>query len=399
MPSSSNFFKQYRDAILGAVGDSSIQTALQRAVEAYQKQVNAVLEKYPHTRELAKEVENIKEQSLLQLNMLVEQAMSQIEHHKGKAYYAKDITETLRIADQIVGTGKIIVKGKSILGEELGIREHLIEKGNEVWETDLGEFIIQLLNERPMHIVAPSIHVPRERVAEILTEFLGKEVPPDPYQEVQAVKEFLKEKYFRADVGISGANVISADTGTLFIIENEGNVRLSTGAPPIHIAIVGIEKVVPTLQEAFKVAEVTWRYAGYEMPSYLNLICGPSATGDIEKVTVYGAHGPAELHVIFVDNGRSAMADSVVFREGLKCLRCGGCMYECPVFQLAAGHFGHLYIGGIGAPWTLFTTGELEKAVSLAYTCLRCGRCVERCPMKIDVPAMIIELRKMFANR
>ena len=245
-----------------------------------------------------------------------------------------------------------------------------------------------------MHILSPSIHVPREQVAEVFTKFFNKEVPPDIAEEVKVVKDFLREKYFTADVGISGANVVAADTGAMVIIENEGNVRLATGAPPVHIVMVGIEKLVPTFQEAMKVAEVTWRYAQYGVPGYVNIVSGPSKTGDIEKVTTYGAHGPKEFYVIFVDNGRKDLAQEESFSQALHCLRCGGCMYECPVFQVTAGHFGHTYMGGIGTVWTAFVAGGMEKAAPLAYSCLRCGRCVERCPMSINVPAMMGELRE-----
>jgi len=279
-----------------------------------------------------------------------------------------------------------------MLGEELKLREGLEEAGNEVWETDLGEFILQLKKDRPMHILSPAIHVPREQVAEIFSKFFNKEVPPDIAEEVAVVREFLREKYFTADVGISGANVVAADTGQIVIIENEGNVRLCTGAPPVHIAIVGIEKLVPTFLDAMKTAEVTWRYANYGAPGYVNIISGPSKTGDIEKVTTYGAHGPKEFYVIFVDNGRSKMMADKNYRQALHCLRCGGCMYECPVFQVTAGHFGRTYLSGIGSVWESFVD-SVDAAAPMLYTCLRCGRCVERCPMKIEVPTMVGKLR------
>ena len=192
--------------------------------------------------------------------------------------------------------------------------------------------------------------------------------------------------------------MVSADTGTLFLIENEGNIRLATSAPPVHIALIGMEKLVPTLGEAFKVAEVTWRYANYAMPSYVSLISGPSKTGDIEKVTTYGAHGPRELHVVFLDDGRTSLARHPLLREALYCLRCGGCLYECPVFAVTAGHFGDKYFAGVGAVWANQISHDTEKSAAIAYTCLTCGRCRVRCPMRIDTPQMIIELRKLIAE-
>ena len=199
-------------------------------------------------------------------------------------------------------------------------------------------------------------------------------------------------------MGISGGNVFAADTGALFLLENEGNIRLATGLPPVHIALVGVEKLVPTLHDAWKVLEVTWRYANYTVPSYMSMVCGPSKTGDIEKVTTYGAHGPSKFYVVFYDGGRIELSKDPIFREALYCLRCGGCMYECPVFAFTAGYFGDKYFAGIGAIWTAFITGNLERAMPLAYTCLGCGRCRERCPLKIDVPNMIINLRKIMAE-
>ncbi len=391
-------FGDYSKNLNRASKDTNIETAITRAVKAYRATVADAMERYPHTPDLAAEVRRIKADSIANNDALLRQAMESVERNKGKAFYARDKQQALEIVAEIIGKEKIVVKGKSMLGEELHLREYLEEKGNEVWESDLGEFILQLKNDRPMHILSPAIHVPREQVAEIFSKFFGREVPPDIAQEVAVVRDFLRDKYFNAHVGISSANVVAADTGAMVIIENEGNIRLSTAAPPVHIVVVGIEKIVPTFQESMKVAEVTWRYAQYGVPSYVSIISGPSKTGDIEKVTTYGAHGPKEFYVVFVDNGRTAMAQDELFSQALHCLRCGGCMYECPVFQVTAGNFGHTYLGGIGSIWTVFVSGGLEKAAPLLYTCLRCGRCVERCPMQIDVPAMVAELRNRIIN-
>jgi len=391
----SNFKKElaeYTKNLNKATQDENLTRAVTRAVKSYRQNVEAAMSQYPHTPALAEEVRTIKDYSMANNKELLERAMQAIESNHGQAFYAEDREAAMNIVKKIVGQGKIIVKGKSMLAEELNLREALQEEGNEVWETDLGEFILQLKNDRPMHILAPSIHVPREQVAEIFSKFFQKEIPADIAEEVSVVREFLREKYFAADVGISGANVVAADTGQIVIIENEGNVRLCTGVPPVHIVIVGIEKLVPTFQDAMKVSEVTWRYANYGAPGYVNIISGPSRTGDIEKVITYGAHGPKEFYVIFVNNGRQAMMSDENYRQALHCLRCGGCMYECPVFQVTAGHYGRTYLSGIGSVWTSFVEG-VESAAPMLYTCLRCGRCVERCPMQIDVPKMVGRLR------
>ncbi|NLL51778.1 MAG: lactate utilization protein [Peptococcaceae bacterium] len=396
----SNFKKElaeYTKNLNKASQDENLAQAVTRAIKSYRQNVEAAMSQYPHTSALAEEARAIKDYSMANNKELLEQAMQVIESNHGQAFYAEDREAAINIVKKIVGKEKIIVKGKSMLAEELDLREALQEEGNEVWETDLGEFILQLKNDRPMHILAPSIHVPREQVAEIFSKFFQKEISADIAELVSEVREFLREKYFTADVGISGANVVAADTGQIVIIENEGNVRLCTGLPPVHIVIVGLEKLVPTFQEAMKVAEVTWRYANYGAPGYVNIISGPSRTGDIEKVITYGAHGPKEFYVIFVNNGRRAMMNDENYRQALHCLRCGGCMYECPVFQVTAGHYGRTYLSGIGSVWTSFVEG-VESAAPMLYTCLRCGRCVERCPMQIDVPKMVGRLRSELAS-
>jgi L-lactate dehydrogenase complex protein LldG len=249
-----------------------------------------------------------------------------------------------------------------------------------------------------MHILSPAIHVPKEDVAKLFSQITGKELPADISILVATARKLLREKYFEADIGMSGANVVAADTGTLFLIENEGNIRLATGAPPIHIALIGMEKLVPTLWDAYKVAEVTWRYANYVVPGYVSMISSPSKTGDIEKVTTYGAHGPKELHVIFMDAGRTELAKHPILRQALYCLRCGGCLYECPIYAVTAGHFGDKYFAGCGMVWAGMISGKTEKAAALAYTCLTCGRCKVRCPMEIDTPAMCVELRRLIVD-
>jgi len=391
-------FKDYKKQIMNAAHNERIGLALSRAIKSYRANIRSALQKFPHTYQMAEEVRQIKENAIGQMEKLAQQACEAIEENKGKAYIARTPRDALEIIDGLVGKGKLIVKGKSMTSEEIDLREHLEKQGNEVYETDLGEFIIQKLGSRPMHITSPAIHVPKEDVAELFSKITGQTLSTDISSLVATARRLLREKYFAADIGMSGANVVAADTGTLFLIENEGNIRLSTGAPPVHIALVGMEKLVPTFGDACKVAEVTWRFANYTVPSYVSLVSGPSKTGDIEKVTTYGAHGPAEFHVIFMDAGRTRLAKHPVLRQALYCLRCGGCLYECPVFAVTAGHFGDRYFAGIGAVWAALLTGDIEKGAAVAYTCLTCGRCKVRCPMKIDTPEMVVELRALLTE-
>ena len=391
-------FADYKKELMEAAHNDRIRLALSRAIKAYRANIDNALKKFPHTIKLAEEVKEIKEKAIGEMEKLTQQACEAIEENNGKAHIAKTADDALNIIGGLVGKGKLIVKGKSMTGEEIDLREHLEGQGNEVYETDLGEFIIQKLGSRPMHISSPAIHVPREDVAKLFSKIIGEEFSADIEAMVAAARELLREKFFQADVGLSGANVVAADTGTLFLIENEGNIRLATSAPPVHIALVGMDKLVPTLGDAYKVAEVTWRYANYTVPSYVSMVSGPSKTGDIEKVTTYGAHGPKEFHVIFMDAGRTDLAKQPLLRQALYCLRCGGCLYECPVFAVTAGHFGDRYFAGIGAVWAAMISQNIEKAVSIASTCLTCGRCKVRCPMEIDVPAMCIELRRLIGE-
>jgi iron-sulfur cluster protein len=378
-----------------AAHNDRIRLAISRATTSYRNNINEALKRFPHTIQMAEEVKEIKKRSIANMEALVAQACESIEFNHGKAYVARTVQDCLNIVDKLVGTNKIIVKGKSMTSEEIELREHLEHQGNQVYETDLGEYIVQKLNTRPMHILSPAIHVPKEDVAKLFSEITGQQLPPDDIpQLVETARQLLRDKFIKADIGITGSNVVAADTGTLFLIENEGNIRLATSLPRVHIAVVGMEKLVPTLHEAYKVAEVTWRYANYTVPGYVSLISSPSKTGDIEKVTTYGSHGPKELHVIFLDGGRVELARNPILSQAMHCLRCGGCLYECPVYSLTAGHFGDKYFAANGAVWAATISKDPEKGAAIAYTCLTCGRCKVRCPMAIDGPAMSVEVRR-----
>ncbi|MBA7559571.1 Lactate utilization protein B [subsurface metagenome] len=243
-------FGEYKKEIMDAAHNERIRLALSRSIKRYRANVDNALKQFPQTVKLAEEVREIKEKAIGKMDQLAEQACQAIEANHGKAYIAKTADDALNIIGGLVGSGKLIVKAKSMTSEEIGLREHLEEGGNEVYETDLGEFIVQKLGSRPMHILAPAVHVPKEDVARLLSEITGEELPADVEVLVATARKLLREKFFKADIGISGSNVVAAETGSLFLIENEGNIRLATGAPPVHIALVGMEKLVPTLAEA-----------------------------------------------------------------------------------------------------------------------------------------------------
>ena len=383
------------EIIADGAENETLRTALKRAREAYRKNLKRALETFPESVEYKEKARKIKEYAIDHLEELIQKTMEAVERNHGHAYLAKDAEEANRIIAEIVGEPKkIIVKGKSLTTEETDLRQYLQEKGHEVWETDLGEFLVQIREGRPMHMLAPSIDLTREEAARLISQITGKDLPEDKIEtSVAAVREFLREKFTSAHVGISGANAISADTGTLFIIENEGNIKLVASLPEKYIALVGVEKIVPTLDDAFHLVKTTWRFANYMVPSYVHMISGPSKTGDIEKVTTYGAHGPKEFHLILLDNGRIELSKNEDFKEILYCMKCGACMYECPVFWVTAGHFGKKYPGGIGALWDAFVAKGFKEAAPAVYSCAICDRCRVRCPLNINTARMIIKLR------
>ena len=383
-----------------ALDDEGIAEAVARYIGNYMRSIEEIERLFPDTRELAREVARVREEVASNLEYYVDRAMKSVESNGGHAYLARDAAEARRLVGEIVGSGKIVVMGKSLTAEEVGLYDYLTGLGNEVWETDLGELLVRLAGQRPMHMIAPALNMTRERAIRILNERLNLGLPEDASIEdvVAAVRRFLRRKFEAADVGVTGANMVASDTGSVILVENEGNIRLASSAPPVHVVIAGVEKVYPTLLDAFKAAIVTMRYGGYKVARYVSVVSGPSATGDIEKVLVKGAHGPRELHVVFLDNGRMAASRDPVMREALKCLRCGACQLACPVYELVSGYWGgRVYAGGIGVAWTYITEG-IRAAGPLSTACALMGRCREACPVGIDIPRLVREVRSRYVS-
>ncbi len=387
-------FKDYMKLLYKTRRDKFTRTALRRAVKSFREKRNEAIKAFPYVEEEKKKLQETKDFVIKHLDDLIEETEKIIKKMHGCFHFAKTKEEALKILKELSGTGKVILKAKSITSEEIDMNENLEKWGNTVYETDLGEFIVQSLKSHPMHILAPAVNIPKEKVAELFSKIAGHSLPPDPKKLTEFAREYLRDKYFNADIGISGANAVTADTGSVFLFENEGNIRFVTNAPDTHIVFAGIEKILPTLSDGFRLLEVVSRYAGYLAMTYVSIISGPSKTGDIEKTIVYGAHGPREFHVILYDNGRSEIAKDPLMSQILRCLRCGACMYECPVYPITTGYWGYKYMGGIGVPWTAYIAGGLEKAAPLAFTCTLCGRCVKYCPMEIDAPEIVQKLRE-----
>ena len=366
--------------------------AVERTINNNVPRVHKILSQYPYIQDLARELREAKLEVINNLEYFIQQALESVKKIGGNAYYVSSLYEAREIVGKIVGKDKIVVMGKSMVAYELGLREYLKELGNQVWETDLGEFLIQLANEPPSHIIAPAIHMTKERVVKLLRERLGVEVSDNATHEelVAIVRKFLREKFVNADVGITGANAIAADTGSVILVENEGNIRMSTVLPNTHIAVAGVEKIVPTFYHALIEATVQAAYAGLYPPTYINLTSGPSSTGDIEMKRVSPAHGPKEFHLVLVDNGRVEVSKDDVIKEALLCIRCGRCHLHCPVYRALGVEWGRPpFTGPMGAMWSYI----VHKDTRPAMLCTHSGNCKEVCPMGINIPKVLEKIK------
>ena len=311
----------------------------------------------------------------------------------GQVHFANDAAEANAIVSRLAQSRgvKVATKSKSMVSEELELNPTLEALGVDVYETDLGEYIIQLAGETPSHLVAPALHKSREDVAALFADHLG--VPYDEDIEVMAAaaRVALRDKFMQADLGISGANFVVAETGTLVIVTNEGNGRLCTSAPRMHIGITGMEKVIPSLQDLAAFLRLLPRSAtGQRITSYVSMVTGPRRADDED--------GPEEFHLVLVDNGRSRLLRDPALREALYCIRCGACLNICPVYQRVGGHaYGWVYPGPIGAVVSPVLAG-LKEASMLPQASSLCGACRDACPVKINIPRMLLELRHRTAE-
>lgn len=335
----------------------------------------------------------VKERSLAKMPELLQLVEKKVTDAGGVVHWARDAaTARSIILDLARQYGvKTVVKGKSMMTEEIGLNHALAEKGIEAWETDLGEFIVQLAGEIPSHIIAPAIHKNREEVARLFCEKLGVSYTANPEELTMVARRVLRGKFLGADMGITGGNMIIAETGTLALFENEGNIRMSTSLPRVHVALIGIEKVIETWDDFGVLMPLLSRSAaGQKMPTYLSLITGPKRSGERD--------GPEAFHLVLLDNGRSAVLGDPVLRESLFCLRCGACLNVCPVYKRIGGHsYGWVYSGPIG----ILLDSELLPAGSardLAFACTLCGACAEVCPVLIEHPKMILDFRRRLAE-
>ena len=380
-----------------AVNDKEFQEALATAAARNQEKVRAILSRYPYLVDEARRVKEAKNRVLEDLDYYVDMAMKSIESTGGHAFLASTGDDAARRILEILDDidGNIIVMSKSMAAEEARLRERLQEAGYEVWETDLGQLLIQLSGDKPMHTIAPAVHISFERARELLSRIDSSASSASTPRELVAIaRRILREKFYNAAAGISGCNALAADTGSVVTVENEGNIRLVSGLPDTYIVVAPVDKIVPTLDDALRVARVQAAYAGLYPPTYINVTSGPSSTADIQQTRVYGVHGPRNLHVILLDNGR--LRTRGILREQLRCVRCGRCQFECPVW-IHTGNLwgGSVYGGPMGMGWTaIVESGSL--ASKLAFLCLGCGRCDEACPVEIPLSSIIKHLKASY---
>ena len=371
---------------------SDWKIAIERALENNIPKVEEILEKYPYLRQKASELREVKLRVIDQLDSYIRQTVESVEATGARAYVAKDAAEARKILKQIVGRNKKIVMAKSNVAHEVGITGALEAEENEVSETDLGAYLIQISGDESSHIVFPSLHMTRENIGRMLNEKFHSGISENSTHEeiVAEVRRILRGKYMEADIGISGANAISADTGSVALIENEGNIRIDTVFPPVHIVITGIDKIVPTLGDAMTEVMVQSAYAGLYPPTYVNITSGPSSTADIELKRVTPATGPREVHVILLDNGRLEASRDQEMKEALLCIKCGRCYFSCPVYRILGKEWGKQPYGGpTGAMWTAIVNRDYDTA----NYCTHSGGCREVCPVKIDIPKIIEHIK------
>ncbi|WP_337861088.1 lactate utilization protein B [Ferroplasma sp.] len=365
--------------------------AVNKAILNNSPKVNKILEENPYIKDIADELRNVKNKVLDNIDEYIEKTEESVKKTGGHFHLAKNADEAMSMVKEIIKERTKIVVSKSNVLYEIKLRDEMEKEGKDIWETDLGEYLVQINKDMPSHMVAPAIHLTKDKIGKLLNEDLDKNINENSSAEdmVKSVRKFLMEKYLAAEVGITGANSVAADTGSVLLIENEGNIRMDTVLPEIHIAITGIDKIVPTLKDAFNEVIVQASYAGFYPPTYINVTSGPSATGDIELQRVSPATGPKEFHLIVLDNGRKEAINSEI-RDSLLCIRCGRCYFSCPSYKLYGKDFGDSpYTGPTGIMWSAVTMKKYDKAM----LCMHSGGCKEVCPMKIDIPKVIEKIK------
>ena len=386
--------RNLREEISEKLRDETLRDALGRFSEAYPIARAKAYENAGDIETLRDALRQMKIDTVARLEEVADRFEAEATKRGVKVFRAKDGDDLKAyLVNLCKGNGvKKIVKSKSMATEEIHLNPYLEAAGITATETDLGEWIVALAGQKPSHMVMPAIHLSRFQVADYFSKELKEEIPPDIAFMVQAARKELREKFLQADMGISGANFGIAENGAIGLVTNEGNARMVTTLPRIHVAIIGYEKLIPTIKDAAKILKVLPRSATAQlMTSYMTMIAGPTPV--MVKRDGKWVEEQKEMHIILLDNGRLKAARDNKFKEIFQCVRCASCLNVCPVYTLIGGHvYGHIYAGGIGAILTAFLhgMGEFEKFHEL---CIGCRRCTTVCPGKIDIPGLIEELR------
>ncbi|HEX9205936.1 MAG TPA: LutB/LldF family L-lactate oxidation iron-sulfur protein [Candidatus Deferrimicrobiaceae bacterium] len=379
---------RFRENAVRALGDETLRAAMRHAADTFGTKRADAFAPLPDVEELRDRASAIREEVLANLPVYVERFAASATRAGATVHRAKDAAAAREIVAGILAErgAKRIVKGKSMVSEEAELNAHLESAGMEVVETDLGEYIIQLEGEPPSHIIVPAIHKNRRQVGSLFAKHLGVPYTEDPQELTKIARKALREKFLAADAGISGANFAAADTGSLVLFTNEGNGRMVTTVPPLHVAILSIEKVIPSLSDLPAFIRLLPRSAtGQPITSYVSVITGPRRPG--------GATGAQELHVVLLDNGRTGILAGES-RDILKCIRCGACMNVCPVYRAVGGHsYGWTYPGPMGLILTALLTG-MEKSHPVVDASTLCGACEEVCPVRVPLVPLILGLRR-----
>jgi L-lactate dehydrogenase complex protein LldF len=334
----------------------------------------------------------IRDEVIADLDGMVDRLAAACEAQGIVVHRAADAAAAREIVRGIIrdAGGRTVVKSKSMLSEEIELNPALEADGVRVVETDLGEYVVQVSGDRPSHVIAPIIHLPKEQVRQSLSAVAGRELPPEAEELTAFARAELREDFLRADVGITGVNFGIAETGTAVLVTNEGNARMTTSLPPVHIALMGIERILPRLDDlAVMLPLLTGHGTGQQISCYVTMINGPRREGEPD--------GPEAQHLVLVDNGRSALARSE-YAEVLRCIRCGACQNICPVYRQVGGHaYGWVYGGPIGAVLTPLMRGDADGG-ELAHASSLCGACDDICPVKIPLHDLLVKLRRRRAE-
>ena len=371
-----------------ALADPALHTSVRRAMVRFRELQRGVIDEIDDWQALREYAHRVKLHTLSHLDHYLEQLEHQIVAAGGQVHWVRDGAHAGRVIADLARSrdDRTVVKSKSMTSEEIDLNQVLEAAGCEVVETDLGEYLLQLAGDRPAHIIAPAVHKSKEAIAKLLADKLGVPVYDDAERLTRVARDALRKKFLTAGIGITGVNFAVAETGTIVVVENEGNARLTTSLSRVHIALMGIEKVIPRLADLGVFLTLLPRAAtGQRMSSYVSLLTGPRRAGERD--------GPEEFHLVIMDNGRTAIQADPVMRESLACIRCGACLDVCPVFERTVGHaYGSVYSGPIGAVITPLYQG-LDVAGELPFASSLCGACGEICPVKIDLPRLLLELR------